>query len=189
MTKVLVLNASTTGSTKGLWDLTAKEFHPDWEITTVDLNTEIKAGLNATNMAEFYAEGTKWIDMMQQYDKVVFLAGMINYGMPVALKNLIDKICLPKVTFAYNENGKYSPMQGQWRPEFTLFFTSGSSKNMYPQSVLSLPEIFMEQLKWNGIEKVQYIWLDGTNMPDVAALSVEDKFNAMKPKLKNIVKG
>lgn len=188
MTKVLVLNASTTGTTKKLWDLTAKEFHPDWDITTVDLNTELAKPLTSATIGEFYNEGTKYIDMMQQYDKVVILASMINFGMPVVLKTLIDKITLPQVTFAYNAEGKYSPMQGKWKPEFTLFYTSGSYKSMYPEVVAKTPEIFLETLKFSGIEKTQYIWLDGTNMPDVASLSIEDKYAAMKPKLKNIVK-
>lgn len=188
MKKILVLNASSTGTTKKLFDLMVKEKHSkDWDITTMDLNIQFPTGLTSNTIGEFYSEGTKYIDLMQNFDEVYFIASMINYGMPVALKTFIDKITLPQVTFAYNEHGKYSPMQGKWKAKFTLFYSSGSYRTMYPKNVASTPEIFLETLKFSGIEDTQYVWVDGTNMPDVSSLSVEDKYKQMKSKIEKII--
>lgn len=114
--KILVLNASATGVTNDLFARAKVDYEKQYgpaDFTEIKMS-QFSESLTSENMGTtFYVEGTKYIDLMQQFDEVILIAGMENYAMPAVVKNFLDKITLAKVTFAYNAQGVYSPMQGK----------------------------------------------------------------------------
>ena len=191
--KILVLNASVTGTTKALFDRAKQDYAVKFgpaEFTELDLNEMTESLSNKNIGTSFYAEGTKYIDMIQSFDEIILITGMQNYGIPAIVKNFIDKITLPQITFAYNANGVYSPMQGKWKPKFIVFASSGTAKEYYkhdaPNNWL---DSILNALEFNGFEKEQlsYVWADGTNMPNVMAMSFDEKYEFFKERLMNPV--
>lgn len=189
--KILVLNASATGVTNDLFARAKVDYEKQYgpaDFTEIKMS-QFNESLTSENMGTtFYAEGTKYIDLMQQFDEVILIAGMENYAMPAVVKNFLDKITLAKVTFAYNAQGVYSPMQGKWRPNFFLFVSSGTDKAYFKHET---PKRFVESvtdvLEFNGFEKSQlmYVWADGTNMPNVVSMTPEQRYEHFKNKLLN----
>ncbi|WP_369085869.1 FMN-dependent NADH-azoreductase [Metamycoplasma spumans] len=89
-----------------------KELNPNDEIITLDLNNEEMAlvSQSSNNMMNTYNEelSGKYIDLLKTVDKVIMNAPMINYNVPVTIKNFFDRISVPDKTFSY----KYSKSGG-----------------------------------------------------------------------------
>ncbi|MDD1378145.1 FMN-dependent NADH-azoreductase [Metamycoplasma hyosynoviae] len=87
-----------------------KKNHPQDEVILLDLNKEkeLQNPMQASNMATYLQEekNDEYINLLKSVDKLVIAAPMINFNVPVILKNFLDRICIANKTFSYKYSKK-----------------------------------------------------------------------------------
>ncbi|AZZ65778.1 FMN-dependent NADH-azoreductase [Metamycoplasma phocicerebrale] len=117
MSKVLVLYSSPIQSEKSISTLLTKKFvelykknNENDQIKELDLNELEMARLSQTskNMPKTYSEelSNKYINLLKETDKLIISCPMINFNVPVVLKNFLDRIAVANKTFSYKYSAK-----------------------------------------------------------------------------------
>lgn len=115
--KVLVVISSMIDKTKSFSNALTKhfvnyykEFHPDDEITYLNLNDIEMASKTITthNFNNFFNEedSDKFINQLKSVDKLIFSTPMTNFNVTSMTKNYLDHILVADKTFSYKYSKK-----------------------------------------------------------------------------------
>ena len=171
--KILYLNGSMTGNsdffTKKFLEI-EKQKHPKISIKEINLNQKLSSSvLQSDNMKKWFEDSQEWIDMVLWADKIYLCCGMINYGFSTVVKNWIDKIVAPRLTFSYTANGVEKPLKDKFsQKEFQVIYSSGSLISSYPPSIQDYKNFLCYVLCFIGFDekKMKFEWIDGLNAPE-----------------------
>ncbi|UWD34160.1 FMN-dependent NADH-azoreductase [Mesomycoplasma molare] len=193
--KVLVIKGSIvnsgTSSSKLMTDKFMdfyKEKNPSHEIIELDLNKEKTASVSLSEAGlvggQFWKdiEANKLVDLLKSVDKVVFSTSMVNFNYSGVVKNFIDAICIPNVTFTYkySEKGQAKGLLDHLKVQ--ILTSQGAPADWYPFGD------FTANLKgtWEflGANVVSYVKLAGTNVAPLQTMTAEEKVATIENELK-----
>jgi FMN-dependent NADH-azoreductase len=107
---------------------------------------------------------------IQAADVVVLGVPMINFGIPVQLKNWIDAIARAKVTFQYTANGPEGLLKG--KKVYAVLARGGKYRGSPSDS--QVPYL-RQVLGFLGMTDVEFIYAEGLAMgPDAEAAALSD---------------
>jgi len=77
----------------------------EFDLNDLDLNQQYQ---NSNNMSDFFKNqlNDKYINLLKEANKLIIGAPMINFNIPVTLKNFIDHIAIANKTFSYKYSKK-----------------------------------------------------------------------------------
>jgi FMN-dependent NADH-azoreductase len=111
-------------------------------------------------------------------DLLVIATPMWNFGIPSALKAWIDHIVRPGKTFRYAGAGVEGLAQGQ---KAILVISSGGIFTDGPWKAWDYVEPYLRQtLKFIGIENVQTVRAEGSNIPALASAAIPNAEKAVR---------
>lgn len=126
------------------------------------LTTAQKAALRLSDtlLAELFAA-----------DVVIIAAGMINFGVPSALKAYVDYIVRPGVTFKYGEKGPQGLVQGK---KLYLVLARGGIYSQGPMQAFNFQDTYLKAtLGFIGFSDIEVIAIEGVAFgPEVADQAV-----------------
>jgi FMN-dependent NADH-azoreductase len=106
------------------------------------------------------------IEEIQRADVVVIAAGMINFGMPAALKTWIDQITRSGLTFGYGESGPEGLLLGK---RVVLVLAAGGVYTTGPSAALDhLSPALRTNLEFLGMTDIQTVWIEGVGFGEEA---------------------
>jgi len=163
-----------------------REAHPDDWVDTLDLNAaglptfdapaaEAKYAVLGGGVPQGPAE-KKWREVIETVDafmeagKVVISAPMWNFGIPYRLKQYIDVIVQPGLTFKYVDGKSIGLATG--RPAMLILARGGRYPPNSPAAGFDLQRPYLEMvLRFIGFENIQSIVVEPTlgEGPEVAA--------------------
>ena len=109
--------------------------------------------------AELLAQSEELINELFAADTIVIGAGLINFGMPTALKNWIDLIARKDITFRYGESGPEGLLTGK---SLILVIASGGVYSSGPMSSFDhLEPALRSVLGFLGLTDVKTIRIEG----------------------------
>lgn len=152
--------------------------HPNDEIIILDLNKEkkLQTVLSLNNFDSFWNEDSqRYIDLINNSDKIIISTGMINFTISPLLKNFLDNILVANKTFKYKYEEKNKSV-GLVDPnkKILLIMAQGSYKNWYEFSAFD--DYLINVLKFIGLKDINLLLFDGTKTHDQSKLSIEEKF-------------
>jgi FMN-dependent NADH-azoreductase len=104
---------------------------------------------------------------IQAADIVVIAAGMINFGMPAALKTWIDMITRGGVTFRYSEAGPEGLLKGK---RVILVLSAGGVYSSGPRAAMNFLEPALRaNLEFIGLSDIETVWIEGVAFGEDAA--------------------
>lgn len=189
--KILKVDSSTNGGDSVSRELTdmivekLKSDNPDADIVTRDLGTEPLAHLNPITTGAIRMGEDDWTDDMKaaappekaildeflSADVVVIGAPMYNFTIPSALKSWIDRLGVPRVTFAY-EDGAPKGLAGGRR----VIVASARGGAYEMGGPAEHQESYLRDFfAFIGLPDVEFIRAEKTGFgPDVRAQAIED---------------
>ncbi len=196
MAKVLVIESylskeySLSEHAANLFIEQYKKLNPNDIITILDLNKEKKLQevISLNNFKTFYDENSqRYIDLINEHDKMVISTGMINFTISPLLKNFFDNVLQANKTFKYKYDGLGTSV-GLVDPnkKVQLIMAQGSYKDWYKFSAFD--DHLISILEFMGIKNIQLLLFDGTKSPDQINLSIEEKFNLKRDEFNKLVK-
>jgi len=158
------------GSTVTLRDLTHEPLPHIDDTFAVARNTPAE-NLSATQKAAL-ALSDKLLKELFAADVIVIAAGMINFGIPSALKAYIDYIVRPGVTFRYSEKGPEGLVKGR---KVYLALARGGVYSEGPMQPLNFQDTYLRAaLAFIGLTDVEVIAVEGVAFgPEVAEKSLQ----------------
>jgi FMN-dependent NADH-azoreductase len=128
------------------------------------------AGERTPEQAARVALDDALIAEIQAADVVVLGVPMINFGIPVQLKNWIDAIARAKVTFQYTENGPEGLLKG--KKVYAVLARGGK----YRESAADSQVPYLRQvLGFLGMTNIDFIYAEGLAMgPEAEAAALSD---------------
>ena len=196
MAKVLVIESylskeySLSEHAANLFIKEYKKLNPNDTVTVLDLNKEKKLQevISLNNFKTFYDENSqRYIDLINEHDKIVISTGMINFTISPLLKNFFDNVLQANKTFKYKYDGLGTSV-GLVDPnkKVQLIMAQGSYKDWYKFSAFD--DYLISILEFMGIKNIQLLLFDGTKSPDQINLSIEEKFNLKRDEFNKLVK-
>lgn len=152
--------------------------HPNDEIIILDLNKEekLQTVLSLNNFDNFWNEDSqRYIDLINNSDKIIISTGMINFTISPLLKNFLDNVLVANKTFKYKYEEKNKSI-GLVDPnkKVLLIMAQGSYKNWYEFSAFD--DYLISVLKFIGLKHISLLLFDGTKTQEQNKLSTEEKF-------------
>ncbi|MFT3992470.1 MAG: NAD(P)H-dependent oxidoreductase [Luteolibacter sp.] len=151
-----------------------REHYPEGNVLTRDLVRDPLPHLDETTIAVFYAGGDpgggeippgialsdQLIGELKEADDIVISSAVYNFGMPSALKAWIDHIVRFGSTIAPGERGPVGLLSGKQ----ALFLTAcGGAPERSPDYQYPVLQAVFSYI---GIQKTDWISLEGTRIPD-----------------------
>jgi FMN-dependent NADH-azoreductase len=111
-------------------------------------------------------------------DLLVIATPMWNFGIPPSLKTWIDLVVRPGRTFVYTESGVIGLAKNK---KAILVLASGGVFTAGPWASWDFVEPYLRRiLSFIGIEDVQTVRAEGTNIPPLAVLAVPNAEKALE---------
>ena len=132
--------------------------------------------MSLNNFDSFWNEDSqRYIDLINNSDKIIISTGMINFTISPLLKNFLDNILVANKTFKYKYEEKNKSV-GLVDPakKILLIMAQGSYKNWYEFSAFD--DYLINVLKFIGLKDINLLLFDGTKTHDQSKLSIEEKF-------------
>lgn len=159
-----------------------KDIHPNDEIIRLNLSNEkkLQTVLSANNFDTFWdEESQKYIDLINESDKLIISTGMINFTISPLLKNFFDNVLQANKTFKYKYDGKGESIGlVDSNKKVLLIMAQGSYKDWYKFSAFD--DYLKDVLIFMGLKNIKTILFDGTKTKSQINLSIEEKFNLKK---------
>lgn len=164
------LAKNAPGSTVTLRDLTHEPLPHIDDSFAVARNTPAD-NLSATQKAAL-SLSDKLLKELFAADVIVIAAGMINFGIPSALKAYIDYIVRPGITFRYSEKGPEGLVKGK---KVYLALARGGVYSEGPMQPLNFQDTYLRAaLAFIGLSDVEVIAVEGVAFgPEVAEKSLQ----------------
>lgn len=159
-----------------------KDIHPNDEIIRLNLSNEkkLQTVLSANNFDTFWdEESQKYIDLINESDKLIISTGMINFTISPLLKNFFDNVLQANKTFKYKYDGKGESIGlVDSNKKVLLIMAQGLYKDWYKFSAFD--DYLKDVLIFMGLKNIKTILFDGTKTKSQINLSIEEKFNLKK---------
>lgn len=155
-----------------------KDIHPNDEIIRLNLSNEkkLQTVLSANNFDTFWdEESQKYIDLINESDKLIISTGMINFTISPLLKNFFDNVLQANKTFKYKYDGKGESIGlVDSNKKVQLIMAQGSYKNWYQFSAFD--DYLKSVLEFMGLKDIQLLLFDGTKTAEQKDLTIKEKF-------------
>lgn len=155
-----------------------KDIHPNDEIIRLNLSNEkkLQTVLSANNFDTFWdEESQKYIDLINESDKIIISTGMINFTISPLLKNFFDNVLQANKTFKYKYDGKGESIGlVDSNKKVQLIMAQGSYKNWYQFSAFD--DYLKSVLEFMGLKDIQLLLFDGTKTAEQKDLTIKEKF-------------
>ncbi len=167
-----------------------KKMHPEDKITILDLNKEekLQTVLSLNNFNSFWNEDSqRYIDLINEADKIIISTGMINFTISPLLKNFLDNILVANKTFKYKYEEKNKSIGlVDSNKKVLLIMAQGSYKNWYEFSAFD--DYLINVLKFIGLTNINLLLFDGTKTHDQNSMSTEEKFKLKENEFNKLLK-
>lgn len=192
MKNILLIVSSPRGeasySTRVARDLVAKfqAQHPDAAVTVRDLSTTPPPVLDGARLHALFtpaenrtaeqrdlaALSDSLVEELFAADTIVIASGMINFGVPAALKAWIDQISRAGLTFKYGESGPAGLVTGK---KVYLVLATGGVYSDGPLKVMDHQAPYLHStLSFLGMTDIETILVEGTAFgPDAVEKALE----------------
>ncbi|PPE05125.1 FMN-dependent NADH-azoreductase [Williamsoniiplasma lucivorax] len=195
MSKILVINASSTPSeksyTKGVADLFLKDYlelNPNDEIIHLDLNKEKMASitLSQADSGEYWnqEDAHAYIKQLREVDKVVVTCPMNNFNISGLMKNYLDHVLLANETFSYKYSKKGDAIGLLPHLKVQIITTQGAPFGWYPWG--NHTENLKGTWEFVGAKVGTPILLAGTKLPPLNQMSPAEAALTLKEEIKKI---
>ena len=145
MNKVIVLYSSPVKEDTSISTYLTKKFVEEYklnnkqdeiieiDLNNIDLNEQYQ---NSNNMVNFFNNelNDKYINLLKEANKLIISAPMINFNIPVTLKNFIDHIAIANKTFSYKYSKKGDAIGLLNNLDVQIIATQGAPLDWYPFS-------------------------------------------------------
>lgn len=103
----------------------------EFDLNDLDLNQQYQ---NSNNMSDFFKNelNDKYINLLKEANKLIIGAPMINFNIPVTLKNFIDHIAIANKTFSYKYSKKGDAIGLLNNLDVQIIATQGAPLDWYP---------------------------------------------------------
>ena len=167
-----------------------KKENPNDEFIFIDLNKEekVQTVLSQNNFSTFWNEDSqRYIDLINECDKIIISTGMINFTISPLLKNFFDNVLQANKTFKYKYDKKGESIGlVDSSKKVQLIMAQGSYKDWYKFSAFD--DYLISMLKFMGITNIQLLLFDGTKTHDQKDLTVEQKFKLKEGDFNKLIK-
>jgi FMN-dependent NADH-azoreductase len=167
--------------------------HPGWDIDTLDLWRESLPDFQGAALEAKYARQAgrtfndrerdafavieRMVVRLAVADRVLISTPMWNFGIPYKLKQYIDLIVQPGLTFSFDPNRGYSPLL-QNRPTLVILasggdFVTGMNRGRTDMATPYLRDV----LRFIGLSDQRFVLIGPTVGPAAPALAVREAAN------------
>jgi FMN-dependent NADH-azoreductase len=201
MKKILVLNGSikkSNSNTGKLLDAFAKEIRKlegDVQIDLINLSTHEWGKFWDVNDKGTF-DNTDAATKTLSYDLIVVGSPMYNFSVSSVLKNYLDHICIPRLTFQYKYTTKR--VEGLFKNKFVILGTRGGfytdTKKALEQKIPLMQSydtnvISYLMSEYLNIKKVDELVVEGMNVKDDAGIplnTIDSWINSNQVTLSNL---
>jgi FMN-dependent NADH-azoreductase len=158
----LAANPGDTIEKLGLWETDL----PDFDFIAASGKYKIMRGLpHSEEEALAWTRVTQAVDQLKAADKVVVSTGMWNFSIPYRLKQYIDIIVQPGLTFAYDAVKGYSGLV-TGRPLQLILASGGEYPAGTPMADFDFQKPYLEMIfRFIGFTDIRSLRVEGTLSP------------------------
>ncbi|WP_412031788.1 FMN-dependent NADH-azoreductase [Metamycoplasma buccale] len=197
MNKVLVLYTSPLPEEKSISTYIANKFleeykktNPNDFIETLDLNNLSMANksLNKDSFSSFWNEedSDKFINQLKNINKLIISTAMINFNIPVTLKNYLDHICVANKTFSYKYSKKGDAIGLLTNVKVQIIATQGAPEDWYTWGLFT--KYLEGTLNFLGMSVNKTILISGVKTSNYIQKTKEEIFEEFKNTIENQAK-
>ena len=159
-------SASHAGDTADLMDLWKTDL-PHFDFTAASGKYKIMRGLpHSGEEARAWGDVTRLVERLKSADKVLVSAGMWNFSIPYRLKQYLDIIIQPGLTFSFDPEKGYSGLV-TGRPLQLILASGGEYPAGTPAAGLDFQKPYLEMIfGFIGFTDIGTLRVEGTLTPD-----------------------
>lgn len=189
---VITLNASVTGVTKALSDVTIRKitekYHSfDLEFKEIDLNHELENELlTACNVKDYFSDSDYYINYLLNNDIIIIVTSLINFHASPVIIAFINKIIVAGKTFKYTEKGTNPLLKDNLSDKKVyIIASSGTELECLPSAPKNAFVTISQALSFIGISS-KIIHIDGVDSPKNRNKTLNEIIKDNKYKLEDI---
>lgn len=161
----LALNASDTIEKLDLWETNL----PDFDLMAASGKYKILRGLpHSEDEAQAWTSVVEAVDQLKIADKIVISSGMWNFSIPYRLKQYIDIITQPGLTFSFDPGKGYSGLV-TGKPLQLILASGGEYPAGTPMADMDFQKPYLEMIfRFIGFTDIRSLRVEGTLSPAAA---------------------